>query len=448
MKRKAIIIGAAVILLLGASGFGLAALSSAGSDAKPATMTTTVATGSVVSSVAGKGAISAAATANVSFAVPGTVTGIAVAVGQTVAAGQEVATIDPAAADRELEKARSALAAAETVLGNSRASYARAQAGVAAARAALAAPAPAAGSAPSRDAPEDAAVAAQAAAAQAASAQAAAAQAVRDAETALATADTEVVGSVKARDDAGRDVATAEAARAATSLKAPIAGVVTAVNGTIGSVAGGTGTSQEQTSGTTQSTAATALVQISDVSKLRVTAAIPEADIGAVQAGQAASITLAGGSATTLTGTVVTVAPTPQSSAEGVVSYPVTVELSDAAPSVKLGQTGFVTITTVERPDVLTLSTDAIVLTSPGVGTVTRVDKKGVVAQAEVGLGISGNGVTEITSGLVEGDVVQLPLPAAAPDAGTPGMPGGVGDEGGGGGFGAGGGFGDGGVAP
>ncbi|MBF4514078.1 HlyD family efflux transporter periplasmic adaptor subunit [Plantibacter sp. VKM Ac-2885] len=383
------------------------------------TSSATVETGTVTTTVSAKGAISAAATSNVSFANGGTITGISVAVGQTVAAGQDLATIDPADADRALAKAQSALSAAETALSNLRSAYASARDALADARATLAAT------------PTDSAEYATAAAS------------VRDQQSSLPSKDNDVVSAVKTRDDAARDVDAAQAERDKTVLKAPIAGIVTAINGTVGSVTAGGGTSNASAtasgsasgssdgssgSGGPTSSTSSGLITISDVSTLFVSASVPEADVHNVAVTQPATVTMAGDTSVVIAGSVVSIAPTPQTNSSGVVSYATMIQLTTPPPTVKLGETGLVSIVTATATDVPTLPSYAVTLTAPGEGTVMLTTKKnGAKAkQVDVKTGLTGDGVIEITDGLLPGDVVQV---VAQPDAG-PGCDVGCGSDG------------------
>ncbi|MFF2273835.1 efflux RND transporter periplasmic adaptor subunit [Agromyces sp. NPDC058136] len=388
-KKTWMIISAVVVAVAIAGGAVFAFANPFAAQPTPPAATATVEKGTVSAAVSGKGAIGAATTSNASFAKGGTITAISVTVGQTVAAGQELATVDPADADRELEKVRGGLRAAETALANTREALQTAKNALGNSRALLAA-------APG-DAPDYASLVA----------------AVREQEGALPSRDTDVVNAVKARDDAAREVEAAQAARDQTVLKAPMAGVVTAINGTVGSIASGGGTSSDSGSSSSSSGSGSStpsgLITISDVSSLRVVASIPEADIARVALEQTAVVTLAGRDGVSINGLVTSVEPTPQTSTEGVVSYAVRIQLVDPPASVKLGQTGFVSITTAAASDVLMLPTAAVTLTAPGEGTVQLVRKKGAPAKVvPVKTGLSGGGFTEITEGLDVGDIVEL----------------------------------------
>ncbi|KJC64276.1 efflux RND transporter periplasmic adaptor subunit [Agreia bicolorata] len=361
------------------------------------TATATVEKGTVTTTVDAKGAIAAAATSNASFSTTGTVTGISVAIGQQVVAGQELATIDPADADRALAKAQGALSAAETALRNTRSSYSSARTDLANARDKRDSTPP--------DAPEYSTTVAT----------------VKELEAALPLKDTDIANASKARDDAERDVNAAQAERDKTVLKASIPGVVTAINGTVGSVTAGGGNSSgsaaaaegSSSTGATGSNASapSGLITISDTSSLFVSAAIPESSIAKVALAQAATVTMAGDSSVVVAGSVVSIAPTPQTNAAGVVTFVAMIQLTTPPDTVRLGETGFVSIVTASAVDVLTLPASAVTMTAPGEGTVQLAPKKAPTSTGKpvpVKVGLSGNGVVEITEGLKLADVVQL----------------------------------------
>jgi macrolide-specific efflux system membrane fusion protein len=405
LRKRTWIIGAAIVVLVAVVGCILLVANPFAPAPVAKTATATVETGTVTTTVDATGAIAAAATSNASFSAPGTITGIAVAVGQSVVAGQDLATIDSADADRALAKAQGALNAAETALDNSRASYSLTRTDLANARATR--------DATPFDSPE----------------YSAAVSAVSELENALTLKDTDVANAATARDDAARDVDAAQSERDKTVLKASINGVVTAINGTVGSVTVGGGSSSGPAASTDASSPAgatagsgaapTGLITISDTSSLFVSAAIPEADIGAVALAQAATVTMAGDPSVAIAGSVTSIAPTPQTDTAGVVTFAAMIQLTTPPETVKLGETGFVSIVTASATDVLTLPASAVTMTAPGEGTVQLAPKKksGTAAKTvPVKVGLSGDGVVEITEGLALSDVVQIPTP---PDGGT-----------------------------
>lgn len=365
-------------------------MTSAGrSESAPAPILATAERATITATVNGKGAIAAASTASAGFVDGGRVRTIAVAVGQTVAAGQELATVDPGPADLALEKTHGALVAAQSALDAARQTAQAGDDALAAAKATLAALAP--------DAPERPGTEAT----------------IRELAAQGPTRRDAVTQAEKTRDDARRDETAAQTTRDQTTLLAPIAGVVTAVNGTVGTILAGGQSSQAGTDGATavSAGAAAGLVSIADVSSLRVTATVPEADIATVAVGQTATVTLPVKGTEPIAGSVLTVAPTPQSSTDGVVSYAVAIQLAAPPSGVRLGQTAIVAIAVATAEKATVVPAEAVRLTSANKGTVVVHAKSGTTRTAEVTIGISTPTQVQIVDGLKPGDRVQVSLP-------------------------------------
>src|SRR5262249_21966133 len=82
--------------------------------------TVTVARGAVQSSVTASGNVGVGRSAQANFSTSGTVTSVAVKVGDVVKAGEKLATLDSAAAEANLETAKANLAQAEATLASAR----------------------------------------------------------------------------------------------------------------------------------------------------------------------------------------------------------------------------------------------------------------------------------------------------------------------------------------
>jgi multidrug efflux pump subunit AcrA (membrane-fusion protein) len=137
----------------------------------------------------------------------------------------------------------------------------------------------------------------------------------------------------------------------------------------------------------------------------QITAAVAEADIVKVKAGQKASVTFPA-SSKTLSGKVTSVARQSTVS-NNVVQYDVAVSLPTADSSIRLGQTGNVTITTASHSNVLYVPTSAVTTTGTTSTVTRRQDGTDVTVVVETGLvGTTG---TEIVRGLSEGDQIVLP---------------------------------------
>jgi macrolide-specific efflux system membrane fusion protein len=361
-----------------------------------------VARGEVTSTVSSSGTLESSQTAAPQFATSGTVTAVLVKVGQVVAKNAPLARIDAAPAERELRIAeQNQIAAANSVT---------------AAEETLA------------DA-EEAEEAAEEADENATSETGQSTTTGQTGGTVSVTSATASLARARAdKEQADQAVESAEEAVAATTLRAPIAGTVIAVNGEVGSVAGGSsgqsssGTSSGTTSGSTSSTAASGgFVDLANLTNLQVVASFPEADALKIKAKQAATVTLNADPDTSLTATLTSVSPTPVTQ-NGVVSYSATFTFTKKPSSARIGQTANVSVVTAKVANALYVPTTAIT-TSGSTHTVTLADGGGI---REVQIGVRGDSFTQITSGLTESDRVELIQGtlggATGPGTGRPGQ--------------------------
>jgi macrolide-specific efflux system membrane fusion protein len=253
----------------------------------------------------------------------------------------------------------------------------------------------------------------------------------------------------------------AEAAVAGTTLKAPMAGTVVAVNGTLGSSSSGSSSSSSSASssggsapgggssstGSSSSTSSASssssgFIDLADLGKLQVTAAFAEADATKLKEKQAATVTWNALSGTRQSAKVVAVDPQ-ATTANDVVTYGVTLSLDKVPAGAKPGQTVSVAVVTGEVTDALYVSTAA--LTSVGTRHTVTVLANGAQEVRAVEIGLEGDQATQITSGLTAGEQVVLKAASTTTGGTTGGFPGGFTGGGavpGGGGFPAGGGTG------
>ncbi len=346
--------------------------------------------GDVVASVSSSGTLASSQSASPQFETSGTVTQILVKVGQVVAKGAAIAKVDPAAAERQLRIAeQNQIAAANSVTAADE----------------------------SLDDAVDAREAAEeASASPTPTGQAQAQGQTQNPEVAVSNAEASLARAKADKEQADQDVVAAKSAVAATTLKAPIAGTITAINGAVGSVAGSSSSSGSGTTGgsgstsgqgststsTTSSAAGTGFADISDLKALQVSAAFPEADAIKIKAGQSATVTLNAEPGTNLTATLASVSPTPTTT-NGVVSYSATFSLAKLPANARMGQTANVTVQTAKATDVLYVPSTAVVTT----GTTTTVTMADGTSR-EVEIGIKGGSFTQIKTGLNEGDQVEL----------------------------------------
>jgi len=103
-----------------------------------------------------------------------------------------------------------------------------------------------------------------------------------------------------------------------------------------------------------------------------------------------------------------------------VVTYGVTVSLSSPSPRIKLGETGNTTVTTATQSAVVAVPSNAI--TTVGATKTVTVQSGTSTQVVPVQVGIAGNGLTQITSGVSEGQKLVLPsaTPSSSPSGGFP----------------------------
>ncbi|MEN3536382.1 biotin/lipoyl-binding protein [Microbispora sp. ZYX-F-249] len=271
-------------------------------------------------------------------------------------------------------------------------------------------------------------------------------EAARASLDAAEEADTSTASGYSQYINARNAYRSAKRALAGTVIKAPFAGVVTAVNGAVGGSSGASGGSSQGgqaqsqngstgsagsagSGGSSGSAGSGGFIEIADPARLRIVGNFTEADVGRIKVGQAATVSFDALAGVTASGKVTVVDPQPQTS-NNVVQYAVTISLTDVPSTVRLGQTATARVTVGEAADVLTVAS-AAVTTAGGRTTVTVLENgRQVVKRVEVG--IKGDTTTEIKSGLREGDQVVRPRTS------TTGGGGGIQFPGGGGGFGRG----------
>lgn len=153
---------------------------------------------------------------------------------------------------------------------------------------------------------------------------------------------------------------TAQDNLANATLVAPHNGTITVINGTVGGSPG-----VATSTATTASAASTGtFIQIVDTSALQVQAAVNEADTAHLKVGDAATFTVNAYGSRVFNGTVAAVSPNGQTSSN-VVTYPVYIDVDMSQNNLQNatllpGMTANVTVTVLNRPDVLLLPVNAI----------------------------------------------------------------------------------------
>ena len=423
--------------------FGLTSLFHKAS-AHAAERTAMVQTGTVSQSVTASGNISPAQSENVSFSTGGTVTAVEVSVGQTVTAGQALATLDtgPAqaaltAAQDQLTAARDNLATAEgggetppqvqqddMTIATDEAAINTAQSNLTAAQTQLASyQAACKKSSTSKTTtsttsnPCQEATTEQQAVNQNESSLTQAQNALTQENLSLATRryvnPATVLQDEAQITSADESVTQDEKTLSETTLTAPFAGTVTAVNGAVGQTVSGGGNSAAAASNSSSSSSgsnansgsSSGFLTLADLGRLQVIAGFPEASAVKVKVGQPATITLSATNAV-VSGSVTSVNPTP-SVVSNVVTYNVTVTLQNPPSSVHNGMSATVAVVVASAGNALELPSSAITTT----GRVSTVEllRNGKQALTVVTTGLVGDTDTQILSGVSAGDRVVEP---------------------------------------
>jgi multidrug efflux pump subunit AcrA (membrane-fusion protein) len=424
-----------------------------------------VTTGSVTESVTASGTLEPDDTADLSFGASGTVKSVSVAAGDTVKAGQVLATEDKTSLDASLESAEAQLESAEdklaqdevgsvsaTQITQARSSLATAKSALSAAKvkvatekAALAKAEKAAGTTATTSSSSEAAASSTTSGSSAVSSDQSSLtqdeQAVTSDENSV-TQDAQAVASDETPQSAATvasdkaAVATAEASVASATtdvseatLVAPFAGTVEAVNITAGDTAGssgsgsaGTGSSSSSTTdSSSSSSSSTADIELISSDKFEVVVDVDASDISSVKTGDTAAVTLSGVTQP-VTGTVTAISKV-ASVSDGVATIPVTVAISGDPSGLYSGVSADVTITTFDKANVLVLPTAAV--HTDGTSSYVYVLSAGNEARKAVTVGSQGSDTTQITSGLTSGEeVVETVVTATVPGTSTNGTTG------------------------
>lgn len=209
-----------------------------------------------------------------------------------------------------------------------------------------------------------------------------------------------------------------------TVLRAPVDGTVAAVNGAVGEVLapssgttplapgsagaipGAAGTATSATAATVTRPGGTQFLVLDNVDTFEVVVPFEESDAIRVSPDQRVDVRFDAIPDLTLPGNVVAVSPS-ASALSGVISYYVTVGLSQSDPRLRNGQTAQASVVTSELRDVLAVPNSAIRRQGGRTQvTVQRFDGQQVV---DITPGVVGDTYTQVLSGLSAGDEVVVP---------------------------------------
>jgi len=349
-KKLWLIIGAivALIIIVGlVLYFTLRTPASSGPTTR--TQDYTVATTTMQTTVSASGTIEPAQRSDLSFTSAGTVNAVNVAVGDTVTAGEALASIDTTSLQAAVTQAQSAVDAAQSDYNTAVSS----------------------GSSAQKTAMESTLTTKQ--------------NALANAQTALANG----------------------------TLTAPFDGTVAIVNVTVGESVGsgggggnsGAGSNSNITNGANVGNASSsAAITVITTDTYQVTTSVSSADVGNVKAGQDCTVTPSS-TTTQLKGTVESVGVIASSSTASGATFPVVIDITGAQQGLYAGVGATISIITSSR-SVLTVPTSAI--TRQGGTEYVEVKTDSGTTQTAVQTGATSGGMTEVTSGVQAGDVVVI----------------------------------------
>lgn len=391
--RTWIITAAVVVAVVGGGAvywFGFA-LPAQATSSQPATRTVQASTQTLQKTVSATGTLSPTVSEDVNFLPSGTVTAVNVAAGATVTAGEVLATVDTVSANATLLQAKADLASAQAKLSDAQDSSTGSTADVAAVAAAQA---------------------------QVTSAQAS----VDTAQTALdgTTLVAPVAGLVTAVNVAVGDAVTGTSGSSSGSGSSASSGS-SGTSGSTGGATGGTGTTGSSTSTSTS----TAQFTIVGTGSWEVDLTVSASDLKSIAKND--QVELSTSDNDSFFGTVTSIGQLP-STTSGSAAYPVVVSVTGSPENLYDGVSVTAAIVYERRTDVLTVPSAAIT-TANGKSTVTKVvDGKDVTT--DVTVGETSGTVTEITKGLSSGDSVLVTVFTPGSGAGTGGSTGQTGQTG------------------
>ncbi|GAA1620478.1 efflux RND transporter periplasmic adaptor subunit [Actinoplanes couchii] len=364
--------------------------------------------GEVTTEVATTGTLQAAQTRSLSFAVSAEVESVKVRAGNTVTAGQVLATVDDTDAAERVDDAAEALDDAQDRLESAQsASTTTTSTGcdVAAGYTTSASPEPSASvtvtASPSPAATRTTTATPTASAKPTATRTTTATKPAQPRGTSSSTcgtsgggtgsdrggsSSTDAILSAQQRVNAAKvTLEEAEEALEGATITAPIAGKILTVAGKVG----------------TNAKSGSTFITLADIYDMQISADFPEADADRLEVTQKAVVTLADRAGQTFDATVVQVDPVGTS--DGTLTrFGVVLSFVEAPEELLVGQSANVRVTTGSKENVLRVPSTAVHDVRGEDGTVLKDG-----AEVAVKLGLRGDQYTEITSGLTEADVVS-----------------------------------------
>lgn len=419
------------LLCLGAILAAVLVVGPASESSATTRRTAKAALGVVQSTVSGSGNLEPASQLNLGFKTAGTVEHIYVKQGQYVTEGKLLATLDSVPLQVTLEQARATLQSSEAALAKEEETdgegSSSASGGASAGSASISMHGKGSGGSTGNGKTEEAASTESTGSGSGSTLSPATREAnIASARAAVKSDQLTVQGDEEALTDA--------------KLYAPEDGTIVSLSGQVGEVVSATGTTRSSTSSSSASSSSgsgagsgsgrsgsgasssssgsgtgtgsgsgssTAFAVLSDLSSMKVVAALSESEIGQVKVGQIATVTVEALEGRTQGGTGklaahVSEVATLSTSSSGVVSYDVTFTLDQMDAGLKPGMSATAEVV-VKQEEGVSVPSSAI---SAGSVTVLRGGKDVRVA---VTTGLAGNSSTIVLSGLKAGETVVLP---------------------------------------
>jgi len=350
-KRTVAIVAAVAIIVVVAGGVLIWRLTRPATAATVATTTTAKATKTTQrTTVSATGTLAPQNQAYLNFPAAGTVSAVNVQLGQTVAAGQVLATQGTTTLASAVTSAQAGVDSAQSSLDTLNASSSSTTAQISAAKAQLA-----------------------------------------SAQAKLTSAQSDLAGA---------------------TMTAPFAGVIAQVNLTVNSKVNGTSSTTTGVGTTTvvaASASSSAQIVVVDTSTWLVNSTVGMADLSSLKQGLTCTVA-ATGATTSLPGTLTSIGIVGTTSA-GTTSYPVIVTLTGNPTGLYVGGSADVTIV-VSQVTVLTVPTAAV--QQENGQTYVTVVANGAQTKTNVTVGRTFGTRTEITAGVAEGDEVVVPVDATS----------------------------------
>lgn len=365
LTRPRALVTAGLVVVLAAVAvwwFGLRDTASAETPEAATTQAVAASLTTLEKSVTGTGTLAPTVAEDVSFEVSGTVLTVDVAAGQTVEAGQALATVDTLQLNADLLSAKADLAKAEASLAD-----------------------------------------------------------LEEADDGSEVAEAQIAAAAAQVDVAVAAVTTASEAMAGATLVAPVAGLVTAVNLEVGQAVGSSGSSGSAPAGTGSTATATstsAHVVIVGTDSWQTEISVDDADVALIAVGDQAELTVDGATETVF-GTVAEIGLL-STATSGTAAYPVVIEVTGSPDGVHDGVSAEVAIIYERRTDVLTVPS-AAVRTVDGASVVLQAGADGAEVETPVTVGETVGDLTEIVEGLAEGDEVLVTVATQSEQGGQTG---------------------------